>query len=255
MRFGRKPAVHTRRTMRSALIMAKALDALGGPPDLSNDYISAVVKQAPAGWGMMDNDSLGDCVCADTGHALMLRTANVGPSIVVPTDADIVSLYEAVGGYSPSDPSTDQGCDETAMCQYLETTGFLGHKSDAAAMVDVSNLAHVKWVVQLFGTCRIGFNVPAYAMTQFNNGQPWDLDPSGDQTVEGGHDVPIVGYKGDDLVVVTWGQIQHMTPAFLAQWADEAHAELFADWIAVTGVAPSGLDLTQLTEDLQALQQ
>ena len=43
-RLGRKPAVHTRRTMKSALTMARALDPLGTPPAASNDYVAAVDK-------------------------------------------------------------------------------------------------------------------------------------------------------------------------------------------------------------------
>jgi hypothetical protein len=179
----------------------------------------------------------------------MLRTANTG-TIVIPQDSDIVALYEAVGGYNPADPSTDQGCDETAMCQYLETTGFLDHKADAIGTVEPSNLDHIKWCVQLFGACRLGWSVPNYAMEQFDAGLPFDLDPSGDQTIEGGHDTPIVKYDGEYFYVVTWNKLQPMTPAFFSKYCDEAHSELFFDWIQSQGAAPSGLDLNTLASDL-----
>ena len=246
MKFGRRPAVHNRRTFRAGLVLARALDTLGPAPAVTTDWTQAV--KVP--WQMFGNDSLGDCVCADTGHTLMLRTANAS-SIVVPTDQDVIALYEAVGGYDPSNPSTDQGCDETAMCQYLETTGFLGHKSDATGMVDPANADHVRWSCQLFGHCRLGFDVPAYAMDQFDAGKPWDIDPSGDQTIVGGHDVPAVVIDGEFVHVVTWGKLQPMTPAFFAKYVSEAHCELFLDWVKAGGLAPSGFDLDHLAADLK----
>lgn len=253
MKLGRKPPVHTRRTMRSALILSRYLDPLGAAPADSNDYVSAVNKAVNGDWGMMGNDQWGDCVEADTGHSLMLRTANTG-TIVIPTTQDIEALYTAVTGFNPNDPNTDQGTDETTMCQYMETTGLLGHKSDGTAMVDTTNLDHVKWSMQLFGALRLGMNVPDYCMDQFNSGKPWDVvgDPQS-ANIEGGHDVPLVKYDSGMFYVVTWGKIQAMTPNFFKAFVDEAHAEVYADWIKSTGVSPSGFGLDALLSDLKGL--
>lgn len=199
-------------------------------------------------WYIADGIVTHNCVCADTGHALMLRTANASGSIVVPSDADIEKLYEVVGGFDPSDPQdTDNGCDETTMCEYLEKTGFLGHKSDATGTVEPSNLDHLRWCVQLFGTCRLGVNLPQSAVDAFNNSggsQAWDV--GGDETIVGGHDVPLVGYKGDSFLCVTWGVVQPMTGEFILKFVEEVHSELFPDWIAQQGTAPSGFDLQDL---------
>lgn len=246
LKLGRKPAIHTVRTLRSAIVMAGALDPLGPPPAASNDYTIAV--KVP--WPMFLNDKLGDCVAADSAHTLMLRTANAS-SIVIPTDDDVTRLYEAVGGYVPDDLSTDQGCNETSMCEYLEHTGFLGHKADTIGSVDPANLDHIKWAIQLFGSCRIGLNLPQSAMDQFNNGEPWSV--SGDDTIIGGHDVPLVKYALDRIYCVTWGYLQPMTPEFLVKYNEESHVELFSDWVRSQGTAPSGFDLADLEEKLKAL--
>lgn len=245
-KLGRRPARHTRRTMRSALVMARALDPLGTPPAASNDYVAAV--KVP--WQTFLNDELGCCVPADTAHALMLRTANAS-SIVIPTDPEVLKLYETVGGYIPGDEATDNGCNELDMCEYLERTGFLGHKADAIGSVDPQNLDHLKWCVQLFGTCRLGLNLPQSAMDALDAGKPWDV--GGDTKIVGGHDVPIVKYDGEYFYVVTWGVLQPVTPAFILAYNEESHAELFADWIRSQGTAPSGLDLADLTAKLAAL--
>src|SRR5579859_963052 len=123
--FGRKPAVHNRRTLGQALVLARHLDKLAPAPAKSPGWRAKV--KSP--WGMDGNDQWGDCVEAAVAHALMLRTAN-SSSIVVPTTAQTLALYSAVTGFNPNaGPSgnnpTDQGTDETSMCQYMVNTGFL----------------------------------------------------------------------------------------------------------------------------------
>jgi uncharacterized membrane protein YidH (DUF202 family) len=44
-----------------------------------------------------------------------------------------------------------------------------------------------------------------------------------------------------------------MTPAFFAKYCDEAHAEIFLDWIRSVGTAPSGFAIDQLVADLTSL--
>lgn len=205
---------------------------------------------------MFLNDSLGDCVCADSAHQVMIHTANAG-SIVVPSNDDVLGLYEAVGGYKPTDPSTDQGCDETSMCEYLQATGLAGQKSAGSAMVDPTRLDNLRWAVQLFGACRLGIIVDDAMMQQFGSHQPWDTPAAANDTTAGGHDVPIVKYDAQYAYVITWGELQAVTwdllanPAFL----DEAHAEVWPDFIAATGSAPNGFSLSQLLADLPDLQQ
>lgn len=245
--YGRKQATPTPRSAASVFAFAAALDPLGPPPSESNDYLSAV--KVP--WGMYDNDRLGDCVPADTAHAIMLRTANAG-GIVVPSQSDVISLYSTVGGYVPGNPMTDEGCEESAMTAFMFSTGFLGHRAEAVGAVDASNQDHMRWCVQLFGTCRIGLNLPRYAEDQFDLGHPWVVSDNGDQSTNG-HDVPLVWHGGGAFKCVTWGGIQVVTPPFLEKYCVEAHAELYRDWILAQGSAPSGLDLDALTSRLRVL--
>lgn len=257
LHFGRKAAVHNLRTMRSALIMARALDDLGPPPYASQDWTKAVKDQNSGQWGMMGNDSIGDCVIADDGHYLMLRTANVG-TIVVPTDAQIISQYSAVTGYVPGNESTDQGTSETQDSDYMVSTGLLGHKADATGMIDPNDLDHIKWGVALFGRVRLGINVTQYLMDQFEAAETWHYDATKDQAVLGGHDVPVVNCPDPKTgVVVTWGQ-EHpvdLVSFFAAQSGivQESHADVFEDWIEQSGHAPSGFDRADLIAKLNSL--
>ncbi|HEV2171560.1 MAG TPA: hypothetical protein VGR40_11460 [Candidatus Binatus sp.] len=201
---------------------------------------------------MLGNDKVGDCTCADTGHQVMLHTANTG-AIVVPSDTDVLGLYSAITGYDPNDPSTDQGANETTVVSYLKSTGFLGQKVDDAANVAPQQFEHVKWAVQIFGAVRLGVNLPQSFMDQFNAGQPFD--DVGDTNIVGGHDVPIVKYDADYAYIVTWGKLCPMTWKFMrnSSYVEEAHAELWYDWVASQGTAPSGFDLSQLAADLKAI--
>jgi hypothetical protein len=258
LKFGRKPAVHTRRTMRLAIATARALDELGTPPAVSTVWSRAVAQQVGGGnWGMMGNDEWGDCVEAADGHDLMVRSANVG-KVVIPTTDQIVALYSAETGFNPKDGPpgsnpTDQGTDETSDCRFMTSTGILGHKADATGPIDPSNIDHVRWAVELFGACRLGVNVPQSAMDQFNAGQPWTV-VANDGGIVGGHGISIIEYDPDWYYVVTWGRTQKLDAAWLAKYCDEAHVMLFADWFNAAGKAPPGFDLQALLADLKTIE-
>ena len=249
-KFGRLPVRHTAYTDASLDVMRQHLAALGPPPKATNNWAAAVREH----WGFMGNDTLGDCVCADVSHIVMLNTANAS-SIVVPTYWQNVKLYEYVGGYVPGDPSTDNGCNMTTMDEFLKANGFLGYKVDAYAMIDFTNLSDLLWSVQLFGSCSIGFNFPAWAMDAFNAGEPWGAPPAGaDTSIIGGHDVPIVqGTSAGNFQCVTWGRLQPVSMAFWELYAEEAHARLDFDWIKEVGLSPSGFSLAQLDADLSEI--
>lgn len=269
MKRGRKPAVHTRRTLKSALALARALAPLGVPPAASDDYVTPLQKALAAvtltggPFGMYLNgpgdpplmgvptEGLGDCVCADSCHQVMLHTANAG-AIVVPTDQQCLDLYAAVGGYQPGNESTDQGCDETNMEAYMQSTGLAGQKSAGTAMVDPSNLDHIRWAVQLFGACRLGIVVDDQMEQQFSSGQPWTTAAASNDPNAGGHDVPVVKYDSDYAYVITWGGLQAVPWELMGEQAflDEAHAAVYPDFIATTGNAPNGFSLAQLLADL-----
>lgn len=242
--------VHTSRTMRSALVMARHLDHLGTPPTQSGDWALVADRAVGGNWRLLGNSTVGDCVEADDGHTQILVSANAGPALVVPTAEQIVALYSAETGYDPSNPSSDQGTDMTSDCQYMVSTGLLGHKADATGMIDPTNLEHVRWSVQLFGFARLGVNWTQKQMDEFNAGKVIAGDPNG--RVLGGHDVPVVRYEGSRYWIVTWGKLCEVDQLFVAS-AEEAHALIWSDWFGPNGISPSGVGVSQLVADLAAL--
>jgi hypothetical protein len=201
------------------------------------DYIGKV-----ADWPMFKNDELGDCTCAGIAHMLEAWTTYGSGKTVEVTDADVVKLYEAVGGYVPGDPSTDQGANMQDVLTFMRKTGMAGHKILAFASVDVGNTAELEAAMALFGHVYVGVNLPAIAQDQFSNGQPWDV-VADDGGIEGGHAITW-GYaaKGADHKVITWGAVQQATPAWFARYVEEAWVVVSQDFVDAAGDNPEGLD-------------
>lgn len=217
-------------------------------PPATADWLSAV-----GSWPMYLNDQLGDCTCAAVGHMIEAATQYASGTALQITDQDVLTAYEAVGGYVPGQPSTDNGAYIQDVLAYWHATGVGGDHIVAYASVDVANLDEVHEAIDMFGCVDIGFNFPASAMDQFNAGQPWDV-VAGAQ-IEGGHCVNVGAYDSDakTLTCVTWGRTQVMTEAFWHQYVDEAWVIITHDWVNANGIDPLGIDLYQLGADFQQL--
>jgi len=203
------------------------------------------------GWTMMANDTVGDCTCAAIGHMVMLFTAHTG-TMVTPTDADVLAVYSAVTGYTPSDPSTDQGAAITDILAYWQSTGIAGHKILGWVKIGLDPAA-LQQAMYLFGAVDMGFNVPQSAMDQVNAGQDWDV-VTPDGGIVGGHSVPLFGYGSKGYDCTTWGANQKLTTAFADAYMDEAYAVVTQDWIdAASGLAPNQFNLAALQADLKAI--
>jgi hypothetical protein len=258
-RLGRKPPVFTPRMMRSALVANEVLASFGAPPPKSQDFMPAVTKAG--GFQMFLNDTLGDCTAADCGNAMIWRSAAAGTAIV-PTVPEVLAVYEATGGYKPTNPNdpqsnaTDQGADENTVSSYMVSHGIAGHKAQATAPIitgamDAGALDRLRWGIIVFGGVRLGVNLPNSAETQTENNQPWSL--AGDQTIDGGHDVFLTNYDSTMFYVATWGQRQAVEPAWLMKFCEEAHVEAWQVFIRPSGLTPTGFHDATLIRDLQAM--
>jgi hypothetical protein len=198
-------------------------------------------------YGMMMNDTVGDCTCASAGHMIQAWTANNNNAITI-SDDDVVKAYSAVSGYKPGDESTDVGSTGLDVLNYWKSTGVAGHKILGFATLDTQNVEQLKAAIYLFGGIYTGFQFPQYAMGQNN----WVVE-SKDTQIIGGHAVPYFGYGRGGATCVTWGKTQPASWEFFITYTDEAYAVVSQEWVnAVSQKAPSGLDLQTLLTDLQA---
>jgi hypothetical protein len=203
-------------------------------------------------WYMANGIITHNCVIARLLHQIMgwFSVANAGQPKTFTTD-QALQIYSAITGYVPGDPSTDQGTDPDTACAYWQNTGLLGDKIAGYANVDITNLDLIKFAIATFGGAGLAFDVPNYIMNVPAGGD-WSETPGADTTIEGGHEVYLVGYGRKGFRVVSWGSTYTFNPDFLAKYGQNVDAVISPDWLKASGVSPTGLDLTSLLADLPA---
>lgn len=200
------------------------------------------------------NDQIGDCVVAAAAHQEQAAGAANGAEPVI-ADADVLAGYEAVGGYVPGHPETDNGIDPMAFLRYWQSVGIAaGDKIGAYVSVDPTNDALVRAALFLFCGLFTGLQLPKSAQNQ----PIWDVvgdGKTGDSKPDswGAHMVYTGARKAVDgnHRVITWGMRQPMTPRFLANYSpSQVFAVIPLDWLNDQGKAPVGLDIAALQRDL-----
>ena len=209
-------------------------------------------------WEMFGNDKVGNCTAASKAHILMAVTANTS-TLIVPTLDDVMSLYSGVTGYDPSkyDPATDSnptdtGAAMTDVYDYMMKNGFAGRKILGWVKIDHTNRARFELCVELFGACDTGVQLPNSAMDQFNAGENWDVVPN-DGGIDGGHDVPYLGYGSEGETCITWARRQPTGLDWFTKYADEGYGILWEDFFDSAGVAPNKFIRDALWQDLKAM--
>lgn len=222
------------------------------PPPSANWY------QGITSWGMMLNDTLGDCTCAAIGHAKQVSTLNTPDGEETPPDVLILNLYEKSCGYVNGDPSTDQGGIIVNVLNYVRKYRLGKHKHwlYAFADPDPGDVEHIKQAIATFGIVDIGLQLPITAQNQV--GSTWDVvgnpntDPNSQPGSWGGHSVIVSSYGTNGLTCITWGALQTMTWEFWSTYVDESHALLMKSWMQSSAVQ-SGVNLAAMESALQAL--
>jgi hypothetical protein len=204
-------------------------------------------------YGMMGNDTLGDCTEAAKGHAIQIWSLNLGRMVTVP-DSIVLSAYESECGYVPGQPATDQGGVELDVLNDWRKSGFGGHKLLAYVATSPGDVMHIQQAIWLFGGAYIGVALPLTAQAQTE----WALVPddgSGGAAPNswGGHAVWCFGYDSIGVSFITWGKRMRMQWPFWATYTDESYSLISQDWLNSSSVAPSKLNLDALMNDLAAV--
>jgi hypothetical protein len=239
-RLGRKAVKTDSRTLRLTHYLTTALP----PPPIAVDWSDGI-----SSFGMMLNDSLGDCTVAGLAHGVQIWSANSAVEITIP-DAAVLHAYERWCGYNPQVPSSDQGGVELDVLLSFKREGFAGHLLIAFADVFPSDTESIKQSIYLFGGLYIGLMVPNYIMEKMP--PVWSVS-HGKASLAGGHCVFITGYDLEHISFISWGQLYKMTWGFWREYVDECHALLSQDFIDSRGLDPNGFNIAQLTLDLQSI--
>ena len=188
-----------------------------------------------------------NCVISGKAHNVGVWTANESDEALQATDKEILSAYRTICG------PADRGCDISVVLNYMKSKGIVMNgqpqKIDGYVAIDWTNADEVKIATYLFGALTLGINLPS---AWRDSEDIWDMTNS---RIIGGHDVSVVGYKPQGVVISTWGGLRTITwAAFTSQrWIEECYALLAPHWYEKDGISPSGLKVEELKADLEKL--
>ena len=204
----------------------------------------------PIDFGMLGNDTVGDCVIAWMLHQIMIwnSVAHAGTPVSFTTD-QAIQLYSAIAGYVPGNESTDQGTDPNAALAYWQQAGLFGHQIAGYVNLDVTNIDQLKFAINTFGGIGFSTNVPRYIM-DVPGGQSWSVYPGADISNVGQHQVGILGYGRNGFRENCWDTTNTLNAEFIGAFGLGAQAVVSEEWLKQSGTSPSGLDLQGLLADL-----
>lgn len=208
-------------------------------------------------WGVLGNEDYSNCVFAGAAHEHMVWTHEGGAPTACFTLDNVLSDYSAVTGFDRNKPDTDQGTDMEAAANYRRNTGIVDasgvrHKIDAYVAPMIGDPSDLALLAYLTGAVGVGLMLPNSAMDQFDAEEPWDFKAS-NRGMAGGHYVPCIGRNHlGNFIVITWGRIQAMTPAFYSRFSDEAAGYLSLE-VLRDRVSPEGFDEATLRSHLSSL--
>lgn len=216
-------------------------------------YSAGPLPQAPAsvavpavtGWGMLSNDTLGDCGVAGLEHGFMASAATIGVTEGQATDAEAASYYLAYTG------GQDSGVVLSQYLAHVKASGYYGHKVAAYAPVSVQDVNTLHFAVNAYDFAYTGITVYEGMEQAFSAGAPWDLE-SVSGAVAGGHCVPVVAYDSQYLYAVTWGKVQPIAYPAWARVAEEAWAVITGE-VTTAGTGGHGINLAALQADISRL--
>jgi len=205
----------------------------------------AVAVPQVADWGVLGNDTAGDCGVAGLEHGLMADASVAGESEAFPDTAEALSYYMTYTG------GQDTGVVLSQYLAYVRKNGYYGHTVSAYAPVAVHDIPTLHTAIWMYGFAYAGIAVTQDMMTAFNSGEAWTLENI-TGPVLGGHCVPVVGYDSHALYAVTWGAVQRIGYGAWHYISDEAYAVLTGEFVAKNGDG-RGVSLTALQADLDRL--
>ncbi|HTU84358.1 MAG TPA: hypothetical protein VMF57_02225 [Solirubrobacteraceae bacterium] len=258
---------HTPPSLPAAPKTGLNLETLVRPTLKLADYIHPELASPPAAvsrphpgfqWGMLANDTIGDCVIAMMLHSIEDFHLDAGTPVPPFTNQDAISIYSAITGYVPGDPSTDKGTDESVAMRYWEHPGLTAegaaHTIVATVAVDPSDLTECRIAIDEFVDLQIGIALPLSAQGQTE----WTVVGDGKTGKSapgswGGHGIPYREYDAETFACITWGAELLLTVPFHSDYAQEAHVVVTQEMLSKQGIGPSGVNWDDLIADIKAL--
>jgi hypothetical protein len=219
------------------------------PPPVTTNWMAACVAAIAEMYG---NDTAGDCVIAAVLKLFGAWTGNESGTVALSNTDEALSSYQTICGPG------DNGCEISAVLDYLKATGIpltgVIHKIDNYVALDNTNQNMVQVALEVFGPGHnLGINLPgSWMQAATASGFVWDVasDPS-----IGGHSIPIIDCNEQGVIIATWAMWGTITWAALADTniCEECWTPLGVDWYSKNNLAPNGINAATLAADLTLL--
>ncbi len=182
---------------------------------------------------------LGDCAFAGAAHLVMATAVETHQTIPAFTSDEVAEAYLRFTN------GVDSGACLADVLAVWRQLGLWGARIDGYAPTPLQDLWDATYA---FGACYIGVAMPQSAMDQHERGESWTVVPS--SPIVGGHCVVLVSRTTSGGEVITWGERQGVTDAWLETYVEEA-------WSVVTPEQGRGngydCDHQALIAELEAL--
>jgi len=251
VKFGRRPRGPVNPLVPNMAKLMEGVDVTPPPPE--RNWLGGMPKSL----GMMLNNQLGDCTCAAVYHARQIWSYNTNPPMKTAPDKCVEKLYEEACGYVPGNPNTDNGgVEQDVLTYWLHNGAPIAKGFDklvAFVEININNQTHMQAGINDSGVVYVGLNIPNYLVDGETIPEIWDVDPSSDNGIAGGHAVVLAGYDTETFSLISWGQVYTMTWRFWQQFGEEAYMLCDGDWIKKSGQTPSWFSLASLEAQMAAL--
>jgi hypothetical protein len=236
-------------------------------PDERDIKLSAVYKATPSlpstfgatglDWGMLGNDTYGDCYWASAAHETMAQAHLAGRSPTFSDEhvLDSYAVYLGLYGHQALNERNDEGTDAREGAKYrrksgVEDTNGHGHRIGAFTFIEEPDYNLIKSAVYDFEGVTVCVELPESAEERFESGV-WDYVKG--SSIAGGHAIAGTSVKNDKLYIVSWGEEVEMTEAFVEKYLQCVVVYVSGSVLNGEGKTVTGLDVAGLRSKLSAL--
>lgn len=212
----------------------------------------ARMKNVTQPWGMMGNDTYGDCDWAMWAHSLITMDADQTGKVPLQIHEDTVTA--AYLRYTGGGDNGTNMLDSTNLRLHNVWANYGQSVADFFVGLDLgSHLeASVKASVYLVGSASLGVGLPlALQKTPYDwAGTPNPRDPNWKPGSWGGHAVAAYDYDAHGVTIVTWGKPCKVSWPMLKYIMSEGYAVSHPNFRNRKGSTPDGLTLAMVKKYL-----
>ena len=212
---------------------------------------------APGGntypYGMLANDTFGDCVPAALFHCdegFFLRRGITPYPYQAP---EVLTAYFAMNGVQPgpAGSSSDQGTDPSVAMAFWRDKGLPGHKLAGFGQLPASS-PNIRRAIWEFGGVILAIALPDNWQSFVNSEGVANFTGSVTPDQNEGHGIVANGFTPDLFNIVTWGAEGTLDNAFAASVLEQVFVPLAVDALNSADVGPGGFNFAQMKADLPA---